>query len=114
MEKKMTTKDIITAIELIDKIFGDETTIVKDDLADECRTKQEIFDDEFFSERYSDRFAGAIAMVMSISTITDIPLNEVFNMYVDKMREELEKDDTNAIMNIGKLFLNIPNNKGEK
>ena len=116
MEKKMTTKDIITAIELIDKIFGDEIeiTTVKDDVADKGKTERETFDAEFVSRKYGDRFAGAVSMVMAISTITDIPLNKVFDMYVEKMREELESDDTNALMNIGKLFLNTPNKKGER
>lgn len=102
------TEDGINGLlDALDKIFGESN----DGTNDEKLSKQEIFDNEFMSSKYNDRFAGAVAMVMSISTITDIPLNEVFDMYVEKMREELESDDTNALMSIGKMFMGLADNE---
>ena len=41
---------------------------------------------------------------MCISTVTGIPLGDVFEMYIAEMRKELESDDTKALMEIGKLI----------
>ena len=109
METKVTiTEDKIRGLlDALDKIFGESN----DGTDDEKPSKQEIFDNEFMSSKYTDRFAGAVAMVMSISTITDIPLDEVFDMYVEKMREELEGDDTKALMSIGKMLMGSADNE---
>ena len=51
-----------------------------------------------------EKFAGACASVMCISTVTGIPLDDVLEMYVAEMRKELESDDIKAVMEIGKLI----------
>lgn len=99
-EKTMTLEDVITAI---DEVFG------TDHATEKAPDKQEIFDGEFSSDKYDDRFAGAVAMVMSISTFTGIPLDEVLDMYVEKMREEIEEEDTKALMRIGRFLMDITN-----
>lgn len=109
MENKITiTEDEVRGLlDALDKIFGESN----DGTNDEKLSKQEIFDNEFMSSKYDDRFAGAVAMVMSISTFTDIPLEEVFDMYVEKMRKELDSDDTKALMSIGKMFMGLADNE---
>ena len=83
MEKIIITEDEVESLlDTLDKIFGESN----DGTNDEKLSKQEIFDNEFMSSKYNDRFAGAVAMVMSISTFTNIPLEEVFEMYIEKMR----------------------------
>ena len=94
-------------LDAFDKIFGESN----DGTDDEKLSKQEIFDNEFTSPKYADRFNGAVAMVMSISTFTDIPLEEVFEMYIEKMREELKDEDTKFIMSIGKMLMGLADNE---
>ena len=108
MEKIIITEDEVESLlDTLDKIFGESN----DSTNDEKLSKQEIFDNEFMSSKYNDRFAGAVAMVMSISTFTNIPLEEVFEMYIEKMREELEGDDTKAVMSIGKMLMDLADNE---
>ena len=108
MEKIIITEDEVESLlDTLDKIFGESN----DSTNDEKLSKQEIFDNEFMSSKYKDRFAGAVAMVMSISTFTNIPLEEVFEMYIEKMREELEGDDTKAVMSIGKMLMDLADNE---
>ena len=108
MEKIIITEDEVESLlDTLDKIFGESN----DSTNDEKLSKQEIFDNEFMSSKYDDRFAGAVAMVMSISTFTNIPLEEVFEMYIEKMREELEGDDTKVAMSIGKMLMGLADNE---
>ncbi len=41
---------------------------------------------------------------MYISTLTDIPIDDVLDMYVDEMRNELHTEDTKALMEVGKFI----------
>lgn len=70
----------------------------------EAEKNKETFKKEFNDEKILEKFAGACASVMCISTVTGIPLDDVLEMYVAEMRKELESDDTKAIMEIGKLI----------
>ena len=70
----------------------------------EAEKNKETFKKEFNDEKILEKFAGACASVMCISTITGIPLDDVLEMYVAEMRKELKSDDTKALMEIGKLF----------
>lgn len=65
---------------------------------------KEAFKKEFKTDRMFEKFCGACASVMCISTVTGISLEDVFEMYVAEMRKELESDDTKALMEIGKLI----------
>ena len=65
---------------------------------------KEAFKKEFETDRMHEKFAGACASVMCISTVTGIPLDDVLEMYVAEMRKELESDDIKAVMEIGKLI----------
>ena len=70
----------------------------------EAEKNKETFKKEFNDEKILEKFAGACASVMCISTVTGIPLDDVLEMYVAEMRKELKSDDTKALMEIGKLF----------
>lgn len=70
----------------------------------EAEKNKETFKKEFNDEKILEKFAGACASVMCISTITGIPLDDVLEMYVAEMRKELKSDDTKALMEIGKLL----------
>ena len=65
---------------------------------------KEAFKKEFETDRMHEKFAGACASVMCISTVTGIPLDDVLEMYVAEMRKELESDDIKAVMEIGKFI----------
>lgn len=65
---------------------------------------KEAFKKEFETDRMHEKFDGACASVMCISTVTGIPLDDVLEMYVAEMRKELESDDIKAVMEIGKLI----------
>lgn len=70
----------------------------------EAERNKEAFKKEFETDRMHEKFAGACASVMCISTVTGIPLDDVLEMYVAEMRKELESDDIKAVMEIGKLI----------
>ena len=76
----------------------------------EAEKNKETFKKEFNDEKILEKFAGACASVMCISTVTGIPLDDVLEMYVAEMRKELESDDTKAIMEIGKLISSFVDN----
>lgn len=72
---------------------------------DEKAKNREAFEKEFYSnKRMLDSLASACASVMTISTTTGIALDDVFDMFIDDMREELHSDDTASLMEIGKLL----------
>lgn len=76
------------------------------DCAKDEKTKdREAFEKEFYSnKRMLDSLASACASVMTISTTTGIALDDVFDMFIDDMREELHSDDTLSLMEVGKLL----------
>lgn len=84
--------------ELIKKLTAADTGVDK---------KREAFNKEFESDKVLEKFAGAVASVMYISTLTDIPIDDVLDMYVDEMRNELHTEDTKALMEVGKLINSI-------
>lgn len=95
--------------------FGDDDfgflgrfDVKQEDAKKEDEIKQEnrrVFEKEFYSNRRMlDSLAGACASVMAISTTTGIPLDDVFDMFIEDMREELHSDDTVALMELGKLL----------
>lgn len=75
-----------------------------EDVKTEADKNKEAFNKEFNDNNILDKFTSACASVMCISTVTGIPLNDVFEMYVAEMRKELERDNTKEIMEIGKLI----------
>ena len=70
----------------------------------EAEKNKETFKKEFNDEKILEKFAGACASVMCISTITGISIDDVLDMYVYEMKKELKSDDTKALMEIGKLL----------
>ena len=75
-----------------------------EDVKTEADKDKEAFNKEFNDDKTLMKFVDACASIMCISTVTGIPLNDVFEMYVAKMRKELESDDTKVMMEIGKLI----------
>ena len=51
--------------------------------------------------------------MMYISTVTDIPLDEVFDMWTAKMKEELNAEDTKSLLEVGKLINGLIDAMGE-
>lgn len=76
---------------------------------DAIRTKEvdgnvERFDKAFSEDRIIDIFASAGAAMMYISTVADIPLDEVLDMWTARMKEELNAEDTKSLLEVGKLI----------
>ena len=83
------------------------------DVAERLNNKAKQFDDVFNEDRIIDAFANAEAAMMYISTVTDIPLDEVFDMCTAKMKEELNADDTKSLLEVGKLINGLIDAMGE-
>ena len=64
----------------------------------------ERFNKVFNEDRIIDAFASAAAAMMYISTVTDIPLDEVLDMWTAKMKEELNAEDTKSLLEVGNVF----------
>ena len=65
------------------------------------------FNKVFSEDRIIDIFDSAGVAMMYISTVTDIPLDEVFDMWTAKMKEELNAEDTKSLLEVGKLINNL-------
>lgn len=92
--------DDVSLDDLIKKGYKNTT----DNMKTETDRNKEAFEREFNNEKILEKFAGACASIMCISTVTGILLGDVFEMYIAEMRKELESDDTKALMEIGKLI----------
>ena len=90
--------DDVSLDDLIKKGYKNTT----DNMKTETDRNKEAFEREFNDEKILEKFAGACASIMCISTVTGIPLEDVFEMYVAEMKKELESDDTRRVMEIGK------------
>lgn len=62
------------------------------------------FNEVFNEDTIIDAFVNSGAAMMYISTVTDIPLDEVLDMWTAKMKEELNADDTKSLLEVGKLI----------
>lgn len=71
------------------------------------------FNKVFNEDRIIDAFASAGAAMMYISTVTDIPLDEVLDMWTTKMKEELNAEDTKSLLEVGKLINSLIGAMGE-
>lgn len=72
------------------------------------------FNKVFNEDRIIDAFASAGAAMMYISTVTDIPLDEVLDMWTTKMKEELNAEDTKSLLEVGKLINSLIDARGEE
>lgn len=84
------------------------------DVTEELNGKAKQFDDVFNENRIIDAFASACASMMYISTVTDIPLDEVLDMWTAKMKEELNAEDTKSLLEVGKLINGLIDVMGEE
>lgn len=80
---------------------------------EEVDGKVERFDKAFNEDRIIDAFASAGAAMMYISTVTDIPLDEVLDMWTAKIKEELNAEDTKSLLEVGKLINSLIGAMGE-
>ena len=62
------------------------------------------FDKVFSEDKILNSVAKACAAIMYITTVTDIPIDEVTDMYVEMMRNELNAEDTKSLLEVGKLI----------
>lgn len=83
------------------------------DVTEGLNNKAKQFDDVFNEDRVIDAFANAEAAMMYISTVTDIPLDGVFDMCTAKMKEELNAEDTKSLLEVGKLINSLIDVMGE-
>lgn len=87
----------------------DEYDCVEGNVADDSSklTNDMLFDEIMEKKEFQNGFASACGAVMAIATKTGMSLDDVFDMYVSRMKKELESDDTKIIMAIGGLLLNV-------
>lgn len=71
---------------------------------EEVDGKMGRFDKVFSEDRILNSVAEACAAIMYITTVTDIPIGEVTDMYVERMRNELNAEDTKSLLEVGKLI----------
>lgn len=83
------------------------------DVTEGLNNRAKQFDDVFNEDRVADAFANAEAAMMYISTVTDIPLDGVFDMCTAKMKEELNAEDTKSLLEVGKLINSLIDVMGE-
>lgn len=102
--------NVLNALESMNEDDGDTATN-EDSIADK---NKEDFYKEFCTEGILKRFAGACSAIMFISTVTNIPLDDVFDMFVDEMDRELHEKDTEIIMNIGRSINDIVDKLAKK
>lgn len=95
--------NVLNALESMNEEDGDIATN-EDSIAD--KNKKDFYK-EFCEDGILERFVGACSAIMFISTVTSIPLDDVFDMFVDEMDRELHEEDTEIIMNIGKSINNL-------
>lgn len=76
-----------------------------DSATSEELSEQEVFDKEIESDTYSDVYTSTCAMLMAISTTKDIPLENVIDMYAEKVRKELDTDHIRELMRLGKYLV---------
>ena len=81
---------------------------------EEVDSKVGRFNKVFNKDRIIDAFANSCAAMMFISTVTDIPLDEVLDMCTTKMKEELNAEDTKSLREVGKLINGLINAMGEE
>ena len=62
------------------------------------------FDKVFSEDKILNSVAKACAAIMYITTVTDIPIDEVTDMYVERMWNELNAEDTKSLLEVGKLI----------
>lgn len=72
------------------------------------------FNKVFNEDRIMDAFASAGAAMMYISTVTDIPLDEVLDIWTAKMKEELNAEDTKSLLEVGKVLNGLIDAMGEE
>lgn len=94
-----------------DDDYEDNNDAVK---TEEVDGKVGRFNEVFNKDRISDAFANSCAAMMYISTVTDIPLDEVLDMWTAKMKEELNAEDTKSLLEVGKLINNLIDVMGEE
>lgn len=93
--------------------FGDDYENNDAVKTEEIGGKMGRFNEVFNKDRISDAFANSGAAMMYISTVTDIPLDEVLDMWTAKMKEELNADDTKSLLEVGKLINGLIDAMGE-
>lgn len=71
---------------------------------EEVDGKMGRFDKAFSEDKILNSVAKACAAIMYITTVTDIPIDEVTDMYVERMRNELNAEDTKSLLEVGKLI----------
>ena len=71
---------------------------------EEVDSKAKRFNEVLNEDRILDSVAEACAAIMYITTVTDIPIDEVADMYVERMKNELNAEDTKSLLEVGKLI----------
>ena len=85
--------------------FGDDYEENNDAVkTEEVDGKIGRFDKVFSEDKILNSVAKACAAIMYITTVTDIPIDEVTDMYVERMRNELNAEDTKSLLEVGKLI----------
>ena len=94
--------------------FGDDYEVNNDSVkTEEVDGKIGRFNKVLSEDRILNSVAEACAAIMYITTVTDIPIDEVTDMYVERMRNELNAEDTKSLLEVGKLINGLIDVMGE-
>lgn len=122
--EKVTLDDLLEVINALDDIFkNDESknqnkeTDVETKSSEGEFTSAEMyaFDREFNQRHILKAFSDAVAVVMTISSMTGMDLDKTLDLFVEKMRDKIHSENVKVMMEIGDdiiKLVNLLNGKG--
>ena len=72
------------------------------------------FNEVFNDDMILDSIADAGVAIMHITLATGMSLDEAFDMYTERLKEELNAEDAKSLLEVGKLINGLINAMGEE
>ena len=72
-----------------------------------AQADRDAFEDEFNKKTIRRAFCEAVAAVMTISSLTGLDLDKTLELFVEKMRDEINSESTKAIMELGDNIIEL-------
>lgn len=122
--EKVTLDDLLEVINALDDIFKNDESKTKNVETDvETKSSEEeftsverdAFDREFNQRHILKAFSDAVAVVMTISSMTGMDLDKTLDLFVEKMRDKIHYENVKVMMEIGDdiiKLVNLLNGKG--
>lgn len=116
--EKVTLDDLLEVINAIDDIFKNdesktkngETNVETKSLEEEFTSAEiDAFDREFNQRHILKAFCDAVAVVMTISSMTGMDLDKTLDLFVEKMRDKIHSENVKAMMEIGDDIVKLVN-----